>query len=83
MSKTHVLGLVVFVSMTAARMFAKLWNCLAIHCNYCCHPVPGATVSAGEKMAWCPWCQQVFETPLLRAPSWVTGVIAVLLFNLQ
>jgi hypothetical protein len=34
-------------------------------------------------MAWCPSCQQVFDVPLLKAPSWVTGVVAILLLNLQ
>jgi len=81
MIKTHVLGPIVCALSFLAMPMAKLWNCLAIHCSYCCHSVAGDTVGTGEKMAWCPRCQQVFETPLLKAPSWVTGVLAILLIN--
>ena len=83
MSKAHVFGLVVSVLSSAATLIAKLWNYLPIHCSCCCHSVAGSTVSAGEKMAWCPRCQQVFQTPSLKAPSWVTGVLGILLINLQ
>jgi len=83
MSKARVLGLVVAVLSSVTLLITKMWNRLAIHCSNCCHPVAGNTVSTGERLAWCPRCQQVFEAPLLKAPSWVTGVVAVLLINMQ
>jgi hypothetical protein len=40
-------------------------------------------VSPGEQFAWCPHCRRIFDVPLLKVPSWVTGVLAILVLNLQ
>jgi len=68
---------------SVCRPVVRLWNHLPIHCPYCCHPSDADSISAGERAAWCPHCQQVFEVPLLKAPSWIIGVLGILLINLQ
>ena len=68
---------------SAALLVKKQWNSLAIHCTYCCHPVAYSSVSSREKIVWCPSCHQVFKMPMLKAPSWITGVLTVLLLNLH
>ena len=83
MSKTRVLGLVASILWSATRPIARLWNYIPIHCSFCCHPIAAGSFSAGEMMSWCSRCQRVFETPLLKAPSWVTGVLGILVINLQ
>jgi len=68
---------------SVCRTVVRLWNRLPIHCPYCCHPSDADSISSGERAAWCPHCQQVFEVPFLKAPSWIIGVLAILLINLQ
>jgi len=83
MPRTRFLVLIAAILGPLAKLMARLWRRLPIHCSRCCLPVAPDSVSPGERMAWCPSCQQVFDVPLLKAPSWVTGVVAILLFNLQ
>lgn len=90
MPRTHFLalfaaffGFIVLTLRPLAKLLANTWRQLPTHCVRCCHAVPRGSVSAGERMAWCPRCQHVFDVPLLKAPSWVTGVLAILLLNLQ
>jgi hypothetical protein len=68
---------------SSATATAKSWSRIPIHCSYCCHPVDGESVGIGRTTAWCPACHRVFEAPLLKAPSWVTGVIGLLVINLK
>ena len=68
---------------SSARATARKWSRIPIHCLYCCHPVDGESVGLGRTMAWCPVCHRVFEAPMLKAPSWITGVLGILLINLN
>jgi len=90
MPRTHFLELIAAALQLIAAVFrpwanliAKLWRRLPVHCNRCCHSLGPDSVSRGEVMAWCPHCRRIFDVPLLKAPSWVTGVLAILVLNLQ
>ena len=83
MSGMQLAGQAAFTLRSSARATANLWNRIPLHCSYCCRPVDGESVSGGGAMAWCPKCRRVFEAPLLKAPSWITGVLAILLINLN
>lgn len=78
-----VWSLVTAAIITSAKLIAKLWQRVPIHCTRCCRPLDPESVSPGEPVAWCPHCHSTFEAPLLKAPSWVTGVLAILVINLQ
>ncbi len=82
MSGAQLAGQAALNLRSSARASVRMWNRIPIHCSYCCHPVDGESVSLGRTMAWCPICRRVFEAPLLKAPSWVTGVLGILLINL-
>jgi hypothetical protein len=83
MSQTRHAGIPALGRRSSTWAVAKLWNRIPIHCLYCCQAVDGESVSLGGTMAWCPNCHRVFEAPLLKAPSWVTGVLAILAINLN
>jgi hypothetical protein len=68
---------------STARATASKWNRIPIHCSYYCHPVDGESVGQGRRMAWRPACHRVFKAPMLKAPSWITGMLGILLINLN
>lgn len=83
MPRTRFMVLIAAVLTPLGRLLAKMWHRLPAHCPHCCHGVAADSISPGELMAWCRNCQRVFQVPLFKAPSWVTGVVAILLINLQ
>jgi hypothetical protein len=83
MGSTCRLGAPASIIRWVLRPAAILWSKIPVHCSLCGQPNAGASVARGEAAAWCSHCQRVFEVPLFRGPSWVTGVLGVLIINLQ
>lgn len=90
MPRTHFLQLILAAVELVASVFepltksvASIWRRLPVHCSRCCQSVGQGGVSPGEIFAWCPHCHRIFDVPLLKIPSWVTGVLAILVLNLQ
>lgn len=79
----QLVGRGVLILRSSARTIAKKWNRIPIHCSYCCRSVDGESVGLGRTTAWCQVCHQVFEAPMLKAPSWITGVLGIVLINLN
>jgi len=67
---------------SSTKLIAKSWKDLPIHCSLCCLPLTKGSISKGEWSVWCSNCQKVIELPLLKAPNWITGTLAILIVNL-
>lgn len=57
------------------------WDQLPMHCPRCCHPIDGECVNYRERMTWCPQCRDIVRISWVKAPNWITGVLATLLVN--